>query len=490
MKRFRFVGIIGLLFIMLLTACSNQSDEASSEGKESETVTLTWYTVGAPQPDEDKVMEKVNEYVKEKINATIDLKMIDWGDYEQKMQVITASGENYDIAFTASYLNNYTLNARKGAFLAIDDLLEEHGKELKETLDPALLEGAKIDGKLYGVPANKEVGQQAVYVFNKEMLERNDLSIENVNSLEDLEPLLATIKENESGVTPLATSGASSLWRPFLPFDYIFNEQMPFAVRLDGNGEEVVNPYESEEMMESLKTMHEYYQKGYILKDAATSKETFPFEVDNWFVRKEGYQPYAELLWSRNAGYDVAVAPVHDPIVFNGSVTGSIQAISSTSKHPEKAMEFLNLLNTDPYLRNLMDKGIEGEHYEKLDNGKIKDLPARLDNYNISSYTLGNQFILDLYEEDPDDKWDAFKEFNASATNAPTLGFHFDTNPVRTEIASISNVMDEFAPALYTGSVDPEEYLPKANEKLKEAGIDKVMEEIQKQYDEWRAENQ
>src|SRR6185437_16141731 len=102
---------------------------------------------------------------------------------------------------------------------------------------------------------------------------------------------------------------------------------------------------------------------------------------------------------------------------------------------------------------------------------------------------LGNHFNLYLYEDDPADKWEAFKAFNESSTTAPTLGFHFDSNPVRSEIAALSNVAEEFYPALATGTVNPEEYLPKANQKFKEAGLEKVMEEIQKQYDEWKKEN-
>ncbi|MCM3117516.1 DUF3502 domain-containing protein [Neobacillus sp. MER 74] len=66
-------------------------------------------------------------------------------------------------------------------------------------------------------------------------------------------------------------------------------------------------------------------------------------------------------------------------------------------------------------------------------------------------------------------------------------GFHFNSDPVRSELASITNISKEFYPALATGSVDPEEYLPKYNKKLKEAGIDKVLKEIQKQFDDWKS---
>jgi len=80
------------------------------------------------------VQEKANEYLKEKINATIDMKFIDYGDYTQKMGVIINSGEPYDLAFTCSWANPYLENARKGAFLEIDEFQEMLGKMLRKWL--------------------------------------------------------------------------------------------------------------------------------------------------------------------------------------------------------------------------------------------------------------------------------------------------------------------------------------------------------------------
>jgi putative aldouronate transport system substrate-binding protein len=92
-----------------------------------------------------------------------------------------------------------------------------------------------------------------------------------------------------------------------------------------------------------------------------------------------------------------------------------------------------------------------------------------------------------LYEADPENKWEEFKKFNESGTNSPLLGFNFDTTKVATELAAVQNVKEEFWPSLMTGTVDPEEYLPKAIEKFKAAGLDKIIEEAQRQIDEWRA---
>ncbi|MBB2481040.1 ABC transporter substrate-binding protein [Bacillus sp. APMAM] len=478
-KRLLSLLVLVLAIGLVLGACSS-NEKASGNGKDKP-YEIIWYTIGTPQKDTDKVFKEVNKYTKKKINAVVNFKQIDWGDYEQKMQVIISSGEPYDLAFTNG--TSYVQNAQKGAFYPVDKLLDTHGQELKKALDPAFVEGAKVNGKLYGIPSNKEVARQTVYTFNKRLVDKYHFDLSKVKTLEDLEPMLKTIKENEPKITPMAT------FKAYLPFDYVMDQKIPMAFPLAGDTSHVINWYESDIAMSTFKTMHKYYKAGYLKADAATSKDTWPMDVENWFVRMGDSQPYADILWSRSAKYDVFSVPAEQPTTFNDSVTGAIQAISANSKNPEKVMDFLNLLNTDPYLRNLVDKGIEGVHYKKNDDGTITDLPARIDKYNMPSYSLGNHFILYLYNNDPKDKWEKFKEFNASAQPAPTLGFHFDPSSVRSEIAAITNVSEEFYPALATGTVDPEEYLPKANKKFKEAGIDKVLKEIQKQYDAWKAKN-
>jgi len=464
----------------LLSACSSKDSSTGEKGsKNGEPYEIKWYTIGTPQKDTEKVFAEVNKYTKEKINATVKMTQIDWGDWAQKSQVMINSGEPFDIIFTNG--TDYVQNAQKGAFLALDDLLEKEGKALKEVINPDFLEGNKVDGKLYGIPANKEVARQDVYTFNKRLADKYNFDLSKVKTLQDLEPMLKTIKENESGVTPIATFKAP------LRFDYVFNAEMPFAFPFEGVTDTVINPFDTDAAMTQFETMHKYYKAGYLKEDAATSKDSWPMDVENWFVRIGGSQPYADLLWSRSAKYEVVSVPAEQPTIVNDSVSGSIQAISATSKNPEKAMEFLTLLNTDPYLRNLVDKGIEDVHYKKNDDGTIEDLPARIESYNMPSYSLGNHFILNLYKEDPKDKWEKFKEFNESAVKAPSLGFKFNSDPVRSELASITNISKEFYPALATGSVDPKEYLPKFNEKLKEAGVEKVLKEIQKQHDEWKS---
>lgn len=491
-KSFSLLLVSLMALALVVSACggngnnaANNSSAAGNGGKGEAPVNLIWYTIGTPQKDVDRVMEEVSKYTKEKINATITMKMVDWGDYQQKMQVNVASGEPMDILFTSAGGFDYVQNARKGAFLQIDDLLEQYGKELKATIDPAFLEGSKVDGHNYGIPANKELPQQEVWRFNKSLVDKYNLDITNVRSLDSIEPLLETIKENEPTITTFAMD---KNYVPYVPYDYVITN-LPLAVKLDTTDYKIVNILETPEMKEALTTMRKYYQAGYVAPEAATTGSTSDLMTSGqWFMDRAQTQPSADNLWSASYGYPVVSTPASDAIITNTSVQGSIMAISANSEYPEKAMEFLNLLNTDPVLRNMVDSGIEGVHYKKLDDTHYENL-AESKNYDMPSYSLGNNMLLYLNPTDPDDKWEQFKEFNAAGVSSPILSFNFDSTKVATQMAAVQNVKEQFWSSLMTGTVDPESYLPKAIEKFKEAGLDEVIAEAQAQLDAWRADN-
>ena len=461
-----------------LSGCSNSENSSNSKNN---ITTLTWYSIGDEPKDIDKVLTEANKYLEEKINTHIDMKFIGYGDYNQKMSVIINSGEDYDLAFTCSWAGDYLGNSRKGAFEPLNSYLEsDSGKNLKSEIDERFWSGASIDGEIYAVPNQKELGVAPMWVFTKEYVDKYNIPYEDIHSLEDLEPWLKVIKENEPDVVPLyITKG----------FSYtVFFDQLvdPIGVEVGDNSLKIRNMFETEEMKKHLETLRKYYQAGYINADSATAQDDKSVKR---FVTKADGQPYADALWSKSLNYEVVSSEIVNPLITNGSTTGSMIAISSNSKNKDKAFEFLSLLNTDEYLRNLINYGIEGVHYEKVGDETIRLLNSDQKNYDAAYFTLGNLFLTYKLEGDPEDKWEEFKAFNDSSDVSPALGFKFDSSNVTTEIAAINNVLEEFKQTIYSGSVDVDEYLQKLNTKLKEQGIEKVITEMQKQIDEWKANN-
>ncbi|MFR5264806.1 ABC transporter substrate-binding protein [Clostridium sp.] len=460
----------------LLTGCG--SDSKATASKDGIT-TLKWYTIGGQPKDYDKVIAEANKYLGEKIGVNLDMKFIDFGDYSQKMSVIVNSGEDYDLAFTCSWAGDYLGNSRKGAFLELDPYLDTLGKEMKAAIDQRFWDGAKIDGKTYAVPTQKELGVSPMWAFTKEYVDKYNIPVNDIHTLEDLEPWLKLIKEKEPDVVPLyITKGFS--------FTTFFDQLVdPVGISLDDNGElKVKNMFETPEMKKSLETLRKYYKAGYINSDSATTQDDKSVKR---FVTKGDGQPYADQIWSETLKYPVVTSTITDTWITNGSTTGSMIAVSANSKNKEKAIEFLNLLNTDKEIRNLLNYGLEGTHYEKIGENKIKLINKK--GYDVPYFSLGNLFITYVTENEPETKWDEFKKFNDEAKLSPALGFKFNSQKVTTEIAAVNNVLEEFKATLYSGSVDIDDYLGKLNAKLKAQGLDKIIAEMQSQIDAWKASN-
>ena len=84
------------------------------------------------------------------------------------------------------------------------------------------------------------------------------------------------------------------------------------------------------------------------------------------------------------------------------------------------------------------------------------------------------------------DKEAFMAEVRKTALVSPLLGFTFNSEPVKNEIAAITNITSQMSPSLFSGDTDPVTGCPQLVEKCKAAGLDKVMAEMQKQIDEWK----
>lgn len=503
-KKILSILLSAALMLTSFAGCGKKSDDSSSKDNNSSNtsqddnstlkpVELTWYFIGnGQQKDVEMIEAKVNEYIKDKINATVKLQCYAWGEeYDNKLSQMIASGQNFDICFTAAWANNYVTNASKGAFVALNDdkkLFETYAPKTMALLGEDFLSGSQINGINYGIPANKEKAHSWGFLFNKDLVEKYNLDVNSVKSLEDLEPLLKVIKENEPNVYPLEALSGESPYK-LLDWDTVGDDKCPGVVTNDTTDLKVFNEFETEETMQLFKTLREYYLAGYIRQDAMTVTDYNADETaGKIFCATKSLKPGKDAEMTLSSGVNWTQVYITPAVISNRDTMGSLQAISSTSKNPERALMFLELFNTDEYLNNLINYGIEGTHYEKISDKVIKAADGA-DGYNPGTgWMFGNQFLNYLNEKEDPDKWSKFEEFNASATATKTLGFNFDATPVKSQIAAINSLWDEYVPSLETGSVDPEEFLPKFIKELKAAGIDDVIAEKQKQLDKWAEE--
>jgi putative aldouronate transport system substrate-binding protein len=458
---------------LVLTGCSTKNTK--TDGKTNEAPTkLVWYLRDKAPANADSVLKKANEVIKSKINAELEIKFIPGGDYNQKMQLVMSSGEEFDICWTSNWANLYEPNVSKGAYLPLDDLLKNHPK-LKALMPDSIWEACKVDGKLYGIPNLQVMYDEPGLFFKKDLVQKYNIDLNSVQKFADLENIFDIIKKNEPDVSPVGNHYASVTSLEFYPkVEGFFVDPKTYKI-IDRSAEE----------MEIHKMARRWYEKGFFPSDIATLKDLNTLiKAGKIFCSYSRQKPGNEEDFKQSMGIEIVSKSFGKKVMNKGGVHSTLNSISVTSKNAAKAMELLELVNTDTELYNLLVFGIEGQDYKKVSSNRVQPISG---GYGFAAWQIGNQFNAFLVGSQPDNVWEETKKGNQEAIVDPLFTFTLNRQPIENELAQINAVRNEFGIILTYGLDDPEKIVKLQNDKLTAAGVDKVKAEIQKQLDAWRA---
>lgn len=505
---------VTFLIVSLLTGCgekaipkaesttsqpTQEATKTAEKKKELAPVELVYFTPwGSSTTDVGIVNDEMNKILKQKINATIKINTIDWGNYVQKMNVMSAAGEYYDFA----WIMNYYKSVANGSLMELDDLLPQYAPNLWKTVPKNLWEAARVKGKIYGAINYQIAVDNYGMTFDLEWLkmikDKNGYDAGDLiqyKKLQDIEPILEAAKKANLICTPKISGfnvypGFYKDMPVYWGFDSIGDSASVGWIKLADNSMKVVNQYETEEFKNFTKLMNKWYKAGYIVKDVAVQKDAY-LKYTYWPPYPQFAKTGQDKMQADKYGHEFKINNLGITVATTARATATMMGISKTSKNSERALMYLDLMASDAQLFNLFANGIEGKHYVKESDGSItypEGIDSKTSTYHPDmAWAFGNAFLSLIWKGIPLDVNEGDMKLNESAVASPILGFAFDPEPVKTELAACQTVLDEFMPTLGTGVVDPEEYLPKMLAKLKTAGQDKIIAEKQKQLDAWKA---
>ena len=87
------------------------------------TITIMFH--GSNVSDDKAVLEKVNEYIADKVGAKLEVIWGTWGDFDEKaVQALVSGDTGVDMVFTCSWsADEYNSFAKNGYFLKLDDMM-------------------------------------------------------------------------------------------------------------------------------------------------------------------------------------------------------------------------------------------------------------------------------------------------------------------------------------------------------------------------------
>lgn len=522
-KKLGALIITGAILASTLTGCgggtSSSSSQDSSSKDESSTaessssaidtskaVEINWYHLGdAPTNGQiDKVKAEWDKILKEKVNATLNIKFIEWTDYLTKYNLLLASGEPIDMINTASDWLDMWPNAQKGAFKDITKMLPVYAPITYNEIPQEDWENCKYQGKIITIPENAYT--QWVnhgFMYRGDWAEEVGIT-EPIHSWDQMEVYLEKVKEAKN-IVPFDTAGSlfAELADGYMGSytDSIMLE-VPTNMFYSKSYEDIgtaYSPFMDEELMVGYANkMKTWDEKGFWRADVLNYKGDLreALKAGKTAVDKHHTQTYGGLrveMDEKQPGSNLQFFDMNSQGKKNltrMSITHGAQSVAAASPNPERALMVYDIIRNDETAYRLMNYGLEGVQYELKDEKRT--LPEGYDETRdvYASNFWGGR--VDKFEIPSDRTWSElptlFAEFDTYAQDYAYNGFVFDKTKVDSYISAVNDVKSRHLPAIAFGKVkDATKAVQDFQSDLKKAGIDKIIEEIQAQLDAWKA---
>jgi len=498
MKAFKRVAalLLAVAMVLGLAACGNGGNSGKKDLKQVNMLCATWMEVPATEAQE-RVTKKINE-IMNPLGVNVTLEIVSLGSWNDTVTQKLASGEQVDLMHAMD--EDFPDYISTGAIQPVGKLLEEYGKDIKAAIGTDfqyMLDALTFGGELYGIPQLSAKHTWNDLVINMDIVEEYGLDISNIEGLEDLEPVMLELQEQNPEIVSILRSGITfSGVTAVCTFDDEYEALGDGIGVLMDDSWTVYDYYETEEFAEYCKLMRKWFNEGLISADMATSGSEMSlngyFKTGNalWGIdHTTEYSADASAAnWQRRSGVNTKVLPLSDAVCSNLIYS---TVIPSTAKNPEGAMIFLNELYKNSELMNTLYYGVEGTDWENKD-GFLTQIDGTNWFNNMSgpfAMMWGNYFITSPTAGSSATAIQDTLTFTKNGKGIRSLGFMFDNSSVANEVAAIQNVVDQYKNNLEFGTIDPETELPKMIQALKDAGIDKYIAEKQAQLDKWVADN-
>ena len=317
-----------------------------------------------------------------------------------------------DIFVVNDYDKYYEL-ANDEKLAPLNSYLAYDSDVLNTYIYPTILSAAKVGKETYGVPTNAPVvgGEYTYFVFNKDLLDKYGYTVKDlrVYSAPKFGEYLGKIKAGEGGIWPVSgpvhVSGAEYYEDSFVSISSQFNW---IASGCNPSFMEAAH-------MNNLKAIQNYKNLGYYPEtEIPGAKYAVKIEKSEELILEKEWEEngttYVRYL------YDIPRVSVYDAFT-------SAMCVSATSPVPDRAMEIITLFNTNEELANLLQYGIEGEHY--VINALNGDLTPLTDEYSMDNLVTGNTYIK-YFPENNDNYMEESKLNNLSKAPSAFLGFNPD----------------------------------------------------------------
>ncbi|WP_235848521.1 ABC transporter substrate-binding protein [Litchfieldia alkalitelluris] len=405
----RKLSALLLIFLLFLVfaACSNDDKTSTNENKDVQNdtnseeqngevdrtpVTYTYFNAAVPGKDIESNTTRIGKILEDKTGVNFKLEHI-VGDLNTKIGVMVASDDYPDVVIPDAAIDTML---EAGAFIPLNDLLEEHGPDILAAYGPYLDRFTMDDGNIYYLPfgadvnefiPNPNIDQGAFWIQRGILKEYGFPEIKTLDEYFEIIERYASENPQIEGMNVIPFSGLTYDWR-FFAFSNIPNHLAGYpndgGVMVDMDTHEASVFADSEHAKRWLKTVNDLNAKGLL------DKELFVANYDEYISKLSsgrvlgffdyGWQFADAITALRDAGnpdrefmalpivFDENIKDQYlDPPAFVGNRGAGITV---DAENPERIIQYWNELVKED-MQKLVFWGFEDEHYSVDENGRF-----------------------------------------------------------------------------------------------------------------------
>lgn len=460
--------------------------ENTSEADNDAQVAYTFKNVQAAYPSKTVLVWCLPDFyrteleVNVKVNEYLDLLGKDYavyfkilpytsddGDYIDLVKMKIANGEPMDILYSAEITEDsamtfsYHSYVLEGFYEPLDEYFAntEIGRKLYNQMSVNYWQLLSVDGKIYAADGSSgNYSYPSGYCVNKELAEKYGFDITKPIS-EQLD-ILEAVKKNESDcdVVFFPVKMGNSAYYP-----EVFEGLK--GIVYDYDSDSLIRLTDDKSFLERLSEINALARAGYVNSSNNMRAKRFFISfaaADAITVDEVG----SEALKYHYDDTPIEVINVYSKSKMSFKVPNTATGVCSYSQNKDMAFDLLATVMTDRYLNDLLVGGENGQSFQVFsDKFKNEAVSSIISDNKPENYNL-------MYLSDVDE-----------TELPPFIGFCFDVSPVDKEYGQVRSIMMsyDFAQARTTNEI-----LSDVNKKLDEAGINAVLNEVNRQYHEWR----
>ncbi len=503
---------VAISLAVSLSACGGNNDKASgSTADSSKTSTAQTSTGGTSAKqlsatlkilypgDKPAAQDAVDKAVSEKLKAdgldfTFEYTFAPTNDIANKAALIAASGEDMDIQWSHAPI---TMGVTQGMYAPLDDALKDYGQELLKTIPEYAFKEVSVKGKTYAIPRVVPAAENDWVMAVRGDL-REKYGVPEIKTIEDFEKYAQAIHDNEKQMTPICLSPREffralcpTYYFPASGSDYFY----PLYIDQTDPNLTVKNFLESDIYKKFCDMYYSWVQKGWATKDTTQLKLG-----SNDFIAGKIGTNYANAMWptekidkfhetNPTGKIEIVSFNPEQPRYIQTSVDNVI-TIFSQSKHVNEAVAFINWVRTNQENYDLYTFGVKDVNY-KLDGDAVSYEGITKENEYFPNSYIWTDLRFQRYSKNLDPSYlDVIKNWDKGAIQSPLLGISFDMDiPAwKDSAAKLQTVHAQYSYMMQKGLVKYDDKKAEMLKKAKDAGIDELIKEVQKQVDAFKAD--